>query len=70
MRGKLRLPLFTQNLTALLYKKILKDYLLKSSKKLYGQESWILAQDNDPKHTAKVVQNFLYNRKIRLLRKW
>lgn len=38
---------------------ILEDPMLHSSDILFGRENWIFQQDNDPKHTAIQVRNWL-----------
>ncbi len=35
-----------------------------SGRKLFGNESYIFQQDNDPKHTAKVNKAYLVNKKV------
>ena len=51
-KGKTKAFLFTENLTADLSRRILREALLPSLKRL-GQDMRIVQQDNDPKHNAK-----------------
>lgn len=41
--------------------KILKQHLLKSARALWPRGAWWFQQHNDPKHTSRLVQNFLFN---------
>lgn len=41
------------------YKTILEDNLKQSVEKLCLGTSWIFQQDNDPKHTAQIVKDWL-----------
>lgn len=70
MRGKVTLHIFTENLTGLLYKKILWKKLLPSMRRLYGESRWVLVQDNDPKHTSKTVKNYMQKANIILCEGW
>lgn len=58
--GKLVFIDSTMNKTG--YLNILKDNLLASVDKLDLDRSWIFQQDNDPKHTAKIVKEWLLYR--------
>ena len=59
MEGKTTLHIFKENLSGLLYKKIIIRKLLPSMRRLYRGDSWILVQDNDPKITCKKVSDYL-----------
>lgn len=48
------------------YKAILKDVMLPHAKQEMAR-GWIFQQDNDPKHTANLVKDFMKSKKIRLL---
>ena len=58
--------LITDTMTALSYKDILETVMLP-----YASENmpliWSLQQDNDPKHTSKLVKNWLTDIKIRTI---
>jgi len=41
-------------------KKILSKHLVKSAKKFWKKGEWWFQQDNDPKHTSRLVKNFLF----------
>lgn len=47
-----------EKLTAQKYKDILEEYAVPSGTRLIGN-NFILQQDNDPKHTARLVKNYL-----------
>ena len=50
-----------------MYKKILIHQLIPSANELFKDKSWIFQQDNDPKHTANNVKNYLKNKKLVVL---
>ena len=50
--GTFPLCIFDENLTAVLFVKILEEHLLEQAK-VFHQDEWFIVQDNDPKHTAK-----------------
>ena len=41
--------------------------MLPSAQNLFGDRYWALQQDNDPKHTARRIQQFIRQRGIHLL---
>lgn len=55
------------------YKSILQRHMIPSALKLWPQSgvqtrpTWIFQQDNDPKHKAKSVQQYLSNKGVRIL---
>ena len=58
-----------ENMTGELYRDILQKNLLQSAKKLNMAKDWWFQHDNDPKHTARIVKNWLDQKRIQRL-KW
>jgi transposase len=52
------------------YIRILEQEMLPSAQNLFGDRYWAFQQDNDPKHTARRVQEFIRQRGINLLPYW
>lgn len=50
-----------------MYRDILKKYLRSSAKKIGLKRGWKLLQDNDPKHTSKIVKSELSKMKIKCI---
>jgi transposase len=57
--GKSSLFLFSENLTAPLYVSILESTMLPAARAWFGHGHWTYLQDSDPKHTAKLTQDWL-----------
>jgi transposase len=55
------------NMDAKMYRQILIHHMRPSANRLFRDQEWLFAQDNDPKHTAHIVQNYLKNQKINTL---
>ena len=51
------------------YHKILQNQMFPSARHLFGNDSWVFQQDNDPKHTAKKNKRYLANKRVNVL-KW
>ena len=66
-RGPGHLVCIKETMTKDIYKKILEENLKKSATKLSLGRRFIFQQDNDPKHTAKIVKNWLENNRINVL---
>jgi hypothetical protein len=49
------------------YRSILIHHLVPSAKRLFPQGSWMFQHDNDPKHTAKIVRDYLKNKGLTVL---
>ena len=47
------------NLDQYQYHTILKEQMIPSAKKLFGNKNWTFQQDNDPKHTAKSTKHLV-----------
>ena len=56
--GTFLLCIFTENLTGDLFVKILEWHLIDQAETFHGNR-WFLVQDNDPKHTSKVVRTWM-----------
>ena len=50
-----------------MYKQILIHQLIPNANELFKDKSWVFQQDNDPKHTANNVKNYLKNKKLVVL---
>ena len=53
--GILAWAIYENDLTAKTYLKILTTKLLKNAEKFFGEEEWVLQQDNDPAHKANIT---------------
>ncbi len=54
-------------LNAKAYRQILIRQMLPSAESLHSDGNYIFQQDNDPKHTSKLIQNYLRNKKIQVM---
>jgi hypothetical protein len=54
-----RVHVFTENLDAELMRRILKEHLMKSAHMFWPRGLWHFQQDNDPKHTSRIVTDYL-----------
>ena len=59
-----RIHVFTENLDSELYKNILQEHLLDTKKKYWPNQQWYFQQDNDPKHTSRLVQGWIASKGI------
>ena len=46
------------------FKRILERHMLPSAERLFPDEDWIFQQDNDPKHTARSIQEWIGSQDI------
>ena len=56
--------IFEENLEKELMLTILKKHLLQSAKRFWKKGQWWFQQDNDPKHTSKLVQGWIREKGI------
>lgn len=54
------------NMDATMYRNILQEHMLPFARKNMPK-GWIFQHDNDPKHSSRLVKNFLETKKVRLL---
>lgn len=47
------------------YNNILRNEMLTSARRLFGENEWIFQQNNDPKHTAKVNKEWVQSNNIK-----
>ncbi|ORD99530.1 TCB1 [Hepatospora eriocheir] len=62
-----RLEIIKGNMDVIMYTKILKKNLKKSAKDLGLDENFVFHQDNDPKHTAKITDDWFEKNDINVL---
>lgn len=55
------------NMNAKMYHQILIHHMKPSASRLFGNQVWYFVHDNDPKHTAHLVKNYLKSKKINKL---
>eukprot|EP00981_Chlorochromonas_danica_P002842 scaffold554_cov297-Ochromonas_danica.AAC.1 len=55
------------NMVSDIYLEMLEEPMLTSASDLFGIKEYAFQQDNDPKHTAKVVQKWFTNNGVKLL---
>ena len=63
-KGTVGIEIFEENMNAEKYKTILKTTMLPAAKKLYPNKKFTVLQDGDPKHRAKIVQQWFADEKI------
>lgn len=68
-RGVGHIHIFEENLDKELMKKILSQHLLQSAKKFWPKTGtqWWFQQDNDPKHSSRLVQDWIQQKGIDVL---
>lgn len=52
------------NLDSKQYHSILQRHMFPSAARLFGTSEWIFQQDNDPKHKAHIIRNYLRNKGV------
>jgi transposase len=57
--GRTKLFVFTGNMDAEFYKSILEERLLLDAREIFDEQLWVLQADNDPKHTSRLVQQWI-----------
>ena len=65
--GPGRLAVINGNMNSLVYQKILKENVRPSVRELKLKRTWVLQQDNDPKHTSKSTTEWLKKNKMKTL---
>ncbi len=65
--GPGRLAIIDGTMNSALYQKILKENLRLSVCDLKLEHTWVMQQDNDPKHTSKSTSEWLKKNKIKVL---
>ncbi len=65
--GPGRLAVINGTMNSAVYQKILKDNVRPSVRDLKMKRTWVLQQDNDPKHTSKSTSEWLKKNKMKTL---
>uniref|UniRef100_A0A8C6Q7I4 Transposase n=1 Tax=Nothobranchius furzeri TaxID=105023 RepID=A0A8C6Q7I4_NOTFU len=65
--GTGRLAVINGTMNSTVYQNILKENVRPSFRQLKLKQSWVLQQDNDPKHTSKSTSEWLKNNKMKTL---
>ncbi|MGH0123262.1 UNVERIFIED_CONTAM: hypothetical protein FKN15_021002 [Acipenser sinensis] len=62
-----RLAIIEGTMNSALYQRILQENVRPSVRELKLKCSWVMQQDNDPKHTSKSTSEWLKNKKFKVL---
>ena len=65
--GPGRLAVIDGHMNSALYQKILKENVRPSVQDLKLKRTWVMQQDNDPKHTSKSTSEWLKKPKMKVL---
>ncbi|KAF7645946.1 hypothetical protein LDENG_00195770 [Lucifuga dentata] len=65
--GPGRLAVIDGTMNSALYQKILKENVRPSVRDLKLKRTWVMQQDNDPKHTSKSTSEWLKQNKMKVL---
>ena len=65
--GPGRLAIIEGTMNSALYQRILQENVRLSVRELKLKRSWVMQQDNDPKHTSKSTSEWLKNKKFKVL---
>ncbi len=65
--GPGRLAIIDETMNSVLYPKILKENVRPSVCDLKLKRTWVMQQDNDPKHTSKSTSEWLKKNKMKVL---
>ncbi len=65
--GPGQLAIIDGTMNSVLYQKILKENVWPSVCDLKLKRTWVMQQDNDPKHTSKSTSEWLKKNKIKVL---
>ena len=66
-RGLGEIEIFTDMLDAAKMRAILQAHLLPSAHRLFPQGEWWFQQDNDPKHTSRVIKRWLFDNGVQCM---
>jgi hypothetical protein len=61
------IEIFTDILDSKKMKAILQAHLLPSANRLFSAVAWWFQQDNDPKHTSRIVQRWLFTQGVQCI---
>ncbi|KAL4500730.1 hypothetical protein ABPG72_019964 [Tetrahymena utriculariae] len=67
---KTSIHIFQENMTSQKYLEILQKILVPGAQRLYKRKKFLLVQDGERKHTAKICTDFLKQKRINYVKDW